>query len=291
MALFPHIPETPPVPEQRQSAARPVATGDPFLIDGPAVISFSGGRTSGYMLRRILDAGLQEDCHVLFANTGKERPETLAFVRECAARWGVTIHWLEYQRGEIDPQAASTNGEPFEALITARRLLPNPVTRFCTSELKIRPMKEWMKARGYKQWWNVVGIRADEPRRVARMLAPNRERWENVVPLATAGVTLADVSAFWAAQPFDLRLKPYQGNCDLCFLKGRAKKLAIIRDDPSAADWWAQQEERMGARFRSNGPTYADMQKSVMRSPLLFGAPPDPPEEEIDDFGDCVCHD
>lgn len=32
---------------------------DPFLIEGPAVISFSGGRTSGYMLRRVLDAGLQ----------------------------------------------------------------------------------------------------------------------------------------------------------------------------------------------------------------------------------------
>lgn len=31
-------------------------TRDPFLIEGPAVISFSGGRTSGYMLRRILDA-------------------------------------------------------------------------------------------------------------------------------------------------------------------------------------------------------------------------------------------
>lgn len=29
---------------------------DPFLIEGPAAISFSGGRTSALMLRRILDA-------------------------------------------------------------------------------------------------------------------------------------------------------------------------------------------------------------------------------------------
>jgi hypothetical protein len=29
---------------------------DPFLITGPAVISFSGGRTSGYMLHRIVQA-------------------------------------------------------------------------------------------------------------------------------------------------------------------------------------------------------------------------------------------
>ena len=64
---------------------------DPFLCDGPTVVSFSGGRTSGLMLRRVLDAHggtLPEDVHVVFTNTGKERPETLAFVAECA-RLGV----------------------------------------------------------------------------------------------------------------------------------------------------------------------------------------------------------
>jgi hypothetical protein len=29
---------------------------DPYQIQGPALISFSGGQTSGYMLRRNLDA-------------------------------------------------------------------------------------------------------------------------------------------------------------------------------------------------------------------------------------------
>jgi hypothetical protein len=145
--------------------------GRPFRIDGPAVISFSGGRTSGLMLRRILDVGLQPDVHVLFANTGKEREETLVFVDQVARRWDVPIVWLErrpwqerYVRRAKEAAAAgfptvsahlrraalprtptfataSRNGEPFEALIEARRFLPNPVTRFCTTELKIRPMR------------------------------------------------------------------------------------------------------------------------------------------------------
>jgi hypothetical protein len=50
---------------------------DPFRLDGPALVSFSGGRTSAYMLRRILDANggrLPADVHAVFANTGPSRP-------------------------------------------------------------------------------------------------------------------------------------------------------------------------------------------------------------------------
>lgn len=75
-------------------------TRDPFLLtasSGPTLISFSGGRTSGYMLYRILhsNGGLPDDTHVVFSNTGKEREETLVFVRECSEKWGVPIHWVE----------------------------------------------------------------------------------------------------------------------------------------------------------------------------------------------------
>ena len=60
---------------------------DPFFLSEPSMVSFSGGRTSGYMLRRILDAHggmLPDHAKVVFANTGKERPETLDFVQRCS---------------------------------------------------------------------------------------------------------------------------------------------------------------------------------------------------------------
>ena len=49
------------------------------LPDGNVKIAFSGGRTSGYMLHEILEANgdLPERCKVVFANTGREMPETL----------------------------------------------------------------------------------------------------------------------------------------------------------------------------------------------------------------------
>ena len=45
-----------------------------YKIPTPAVISFSGGRTSAFMLKQILNAyggKLPKDIHVCFANTGK----------------------------------------------------------------------------------------------------------------------------------------------------------------------------------------------------------------------------
>lgn len=240
----------------------------PFAIDGPALVSFSGGLTSAYMLRRILDdGGIRPDVHIVFADTGKERRETYAFVHECAARWDVIIHWVE-RPGQ------------FAQLITDRKFLPNPVMRFCTQELKIRPMRDFMLARGYEHWASIIGIRADEPRRVARLRDTTRkERWDNVLPLADAGTTLGDVQAFWKAQPFTLGLRPHEGNCDLCFLKGLGKRRQIVRDNPELAEWWIEQERRTGGFFRADTPSYA----ALKAQPDLFTDTPD--------LVDCFCHD
>ena len=236
-----------------------------YRIGGPALISFSGGRTSGYMLRHILDAHggrLPDDMRVCFANTGRERPETLDFVQECGERWGVKIVWLEWRDGSagyeiVNHNSASRVGEPFSALIAKRKLLPNPVTRFCTQELKVRPIKKYMLAEGFEHWSNVVGIRADEPRRVARLRQSDaKQRWDNVLPLADAGVTELDVLTWWRRQPFDLRITSAEGNCDLCYLKGAKTLLGILRERPDLARWWAEEETARGATFRNDRPTY-----------------------------------
>lgn len=256
---------------------------DPFHIDSPTCISFSGGRTSAYMLHRVLESngGLPKDATVCFANTGREDEATLRFVRDCAESWQVPIVWLEFGGAVVSFETASRNGEPFSALIDKKSYLPNPIARFCTSDLKIKPIDVYLKALGWVEFEMMVGIRADEPRRVAKMAHLS-------TPLARAGVTRPDVMEFWAANRFDLDLRSDDGltplgNCDLCFLKGGAQILSLIREKPSRAIWWAAQEEKIGASFRSDRPSYSAMKAFAEEQGELF----DPTEEAIA----CFCGD
>jgi 3'-phosphoadenosine 5'-phosphosulfate sulfotransferase (PAPS reductase)/FAD synthetase len=273
-----------------------VKDSSPYKIEGPALISFSGGRTSAYMLHEVLrayDGNLPDDVHVTFANTGKEREETLRFVHDCATNWNVRVRWLERtEEGsfvEVGYNSASRKGEPFAALIVKKQYLPNAVTRFCTVELKIRVMRDFARSVGFERWNNVIGLRYDEGLRVMKALARNddaKERFQAVMPLSKARVTKRDVASFWQAQAFDLGLQSYEGNCDLCFLKSRAKLANIMRENPGVADWWIEQESLVraskstGARFVTEY-SYADLLDHTDRSPLLF--------DDLNDEHDVEC--
>jgi 3'-phosphoadenosine 5'-phosphosulfate sulfotransferase (PAPS reductase)/FAD synthetase len=300
--------------------------GNPYLIEGPALISFSGGRTSAYMLKMILDAHggtLPDDVHVCFANTGKEREETLRFVHECATRWGVRVRWLEWRApkesehkglrfAEVGYNSASRSGEPFKALIRSKQYLPNSQMRYCTIELKIRVMRDYMKSLGLKTWTNATGLRADEMHRVWKTYERNdsgKERFRTACPMAKAGNTKPDVLNYWFGefytggtpnwpvllsipvrllpQRFDLALADEEGNCDLCFLKGRGKRAAIIRRRPDLAQWWAEAEAEAkcsvpaGARFDANESV--EMLVAAVRSqPMMDFYEGSDPDEEHD---------
>jgi len=262
---------------------------NPYLITGPALISFSGGRTSGYMLHQIVQAhggSLPEGVHVLFANTGKERAETLRFVHECGSRWNVRVVWLEWrdtaeQFEIVGFNSASRRGEPFQALIEKKKALPNGTARWCTSMLKILPMHAYMAALGHPigTYREAVGLRHDEGRRLLTMYANNdRDKRQCVAPLSKAKIVKADVMSFWQGQPFDLGLRTWEGNCDYCFNKGRAIRERIARDNPDVPLWWAAQECALGKTFAMR-ESVSEIIKYIDRTPMLFL---DDPVEEYD---------
>jgi 3'-phosphoadenosine 5'-phosphosulfate sulfotransferase (PAPS reductase)/FAD synthetase len=257
---------------------------NPYLIAGPAMISFSGGRTSAFMLHEILrahDGKLPADVLVAFANTGKEREETLRFVHECSARWDVKVHWLERLPGGglgfVGLNSASRQGEPFQALIREKQRLPNWQERWCTEHLKVRPLFAFAQSCGWQagQYAEVVGLRNDEGHRILKGLArAEAEGRRMLYPLAKAKVSKATVMAFWAGQDFDLGLLPYEGNCDYCFLKGRGIRKRLIRDGKTSPAWWIEQEQEQNGWF-DRRDQMADLVDECRRSPELFDEPED----------------
>ena len=242
----------------------------PYRVEGPALISVSGGRTSAFMLRQIIDAHggkLPDDVIPVFCNTGREHEATLKFLHEIETRW-CPIVWLEYDVADgqavakrVDFTTASRRGEPFRKLIDKEGALPNVMMRFCTKQLKIRTMARWARGMGWKDWDEAVGLRYDEPRRV------HAEHRDGVLlPMADAKHGLDDVLAFWSAQDFDLELPsgdPVFGNCVGCFLKGRGKLERAMLEQPEHFEQWADDEERTGYRYHKDRPAYRVMMAQV----------------------------
>ena len=139
----PSAPDTPPggapyphARPPRRPRLRHLPGRNPYRVPRPAVVSFSGGRTSAYLLKHILDAfdgRLPGDVAVVFANTGMERGETLDFVDTCARAWSVDVAWLEYdwdtphRTRVVDFRTASRAGEPFAALIARKGFVPSVI--------------------------------------------------------------------------------------------------------------------------------------------------------------------
>jgi 3'-phosphoadenosine 5'-phosphosulfate sulfotransferase (PAPS reductase)/FAD synthetase len=284
---------------------------DPFKITGPTCLSFSGGRTSAFMLWLTLQANTPADVKrwlkVCFANTGLEAEETLKFVERCSVEWDVPIRWLEYTGNEekafrvVNFLWAARNGEPFEALVRRRKFLPNPVSRFCTSELKIRTMHRYLRYfYDWPEWDQFIGIRADEQRRVSKIRARGHStetRDETMcMPLADTGIGVQQVDSFWQTQSFKLDLtvengRTLDGNCVYCFLKPPAQRLSLARQGKYPMTWWVRAEDGSmvpgatgaGARFTKDGPSYEQIERYAKEQTEMF----DPDEEAIA----CFCGD
>jgi hypothetical protein len=229
---------------------------DPYLIEGPAIIAFSGGESSGLMLCKIVEAHggkLPDDVHVVECNTSRERPEWALFSRRVAEHLGIYVNLLEWRPGEpgfehVSWNNAAMDGSVFAGLIDEKGYLPNREAGYCSIELKTRV--SWAFARkelGWKNWTSVVGFRHDEQPRVNGARVRNilkKDCWRTICPMDAAKVSKREVNAFWEAMPFRLGLENHQGNCTLCWKKTGWKLDRIIRNEPGIEQWWIEQEER-----------------------------------------------
>ena len=273
------------------------------------VCTFSGGRTSAFMGLILKDLPKYKEFEKLFvfANTGKEKEETLEFIDRCDKEWDLNVVWLEakvnMEKGIgttykiVDFKTASRNGEPFVDMLN-KYPMPTPIASNCTRELKLAPMNKYIKTLGFDEVITALGIRYDERHRKSN----TAEEHNTVYPLCDdLKVDSKFIRDWWSRQCFDLKLKDYEGNCDLCFKKSVRKRLTLIKDDPNIADWWVKMENKYATDTvpRFDLRTNISMEELIEKSKQPFRTIQDQHElsktqtalfdEELDIETDCFC--
>jgi hypothetical protein len=219
----------------------------------PLLVTFSGGRTSAFMAKYIKDNYKDRDIVYVFANTGKERIETLDFIKKCDEEWNLGIVWLEAHINEqfgvgttfniVDYDTADRIGNTFESMIKTYGIPCKPAP-LCTNHLKTTPVQKYMRSLGYKKWETALGIRIDEKHRINWEEAKKKNY---VYPLITdIRINKTFIRDWWSKQKFDLRLKDYEGNCDMCWKKSERKLMTIITERPDLIQWWDKMEKEYG---------------------------------------------
>lgn len=215
------------------------------------LVSFSGGETSAYMAKMLIDNYSDKfDLFFVYANTGKEREETLKFVDKCDKLFNMNLVWVEaetnkqYGKGvsakTVSFETASRKGEPFRQMIE-KHGIPNTHASLCTRELKDYAIRAYCRSIGLKNndYKIAIGIRTDEIDRVN----PNRKKLNLFYPLVELRQTSKpEINKFWSEMPFRLNLKSYEGNCDFCFKKSERKLLTIAKENPKILEWWREIE-------------------------------------------------
>ncbi|HCN8700440.1 TPA: phosphoadenosine phosphosulfate reductase family protein [Escherichia coli] len=203
------------------------------------VVSFSGGRTSAYLVH-LMEAQRKAGAsvHFIFMDTGCEHPLTYRFIREVVKFWNVPLTVLQV---DINPELGQPNGytewepkdiqtrmpvlKPFMDMVK-KYGTPYIGGAFCTDRLKLTPFTKYCDdhfGRGNYITW--LGIRADEPHR----LKPK----PGVRYLAElSDFDKSDVIRWWRKQPFDLQIPEHLGNCVFCIKKSTQKLGLACKDEP-----------------------------------------------------------
>lgn len=262
------------------------------------IAGVSGGRTSALMVKEYCPA----DTLPCFQNTGKEDRRTLEYLLRLEDDLGRPIVRLEYRappRGEAPSMATfevvthaqlARKGEPFiDMLLCAKAyrakvkgkgpIAPWAMSRICTAYLKIRTQQKYVASLGWDDPTVYVGLRADEPDRIAKMNERNEKRdTDERAPLNEAGIVKADVMKYWGSKPYDLEIPEYLGNCTGCFLKDEADLATALLDPETEAAWWIGIEEDF-APMRRKRTSYAEVlaeapERMRIRAQLAAGEEP-----------------
>ena len=140
------------------------------------VVSDSGGRSSKFLAKFMLDKYGKDNVDFVFMDTGEEHEETYKFIRSCNKAFGLDLTCLRgdfslpigagvgYRVVSIDD--IKPDSKPFEEMM-AKYGVPYIGGMFCTDRMKLKPYKKYCdKTYGKNNYETWLGVRYDEPKRL-----------------------------------------------------------------------------------------------------------------------------
>jgi 3'-phosphoadenosine 5'-phosphosulfate sulfotransferase (PAPS reductase)/FAD synthetase len=137
-------------------------------VGGRKVIaSVSGGKDSTAMCLHLKDLGIEYEA--VFMDTGWETEGTYHYLDEVLPEFIGPVKHLRFERTFDDDREAIAQAfekrmghySPMVRLILGKGMFPSRVRRFCTEQLKVFPMRDFMRSRDDEPI-NTVGVRAQE---------------------------------------------------------------------------------------------------------------------------------
>ena len=189
------------------------------------LLGLSGGKDSSalavYMRDRV------PEMEYFFSDTGKELPETYAFLDRLEAFLG-----KEIVRLNMDPDP-HTNRDFDHWLTIYKDMLPSSQVRWCTIDLKIKPFEEYV---GEDKAYHYIAIRADEDR--IGYKPPKISSLHNIepkYPFKEDGITKEDV--YYILEESGLGLPDYynwrtRSGCYFCFFQRKSEWVGLLEHHP-----------------------------------------------------------
>lgn len=193
------------------------------MIQERHILGISGGRDSAalavYMRQNHPDLPLE----YFFTDTGKELPEVYTFLDRLEGFLGKPILRLNPDR-DFDFWMEEYGN-----------FLPSPRTRWCTRQLKLRPLEQWIKPEleAGVIVHSYVAIRADEPSREGyQSTHPNMKVH---LPLRDAGIDRAEVASMLeqadVGEPDYYKWRSRSG-CTFCFFQQKIEWVRLAEHHP-----------------------------------------------------------
>jgi hypothetical protein len=154
-------------------------------------------------------------------------------------------------------------GKTFEKVLDSAGTLPDPLRRFCTTQMKLEPMFKWWQKNINKPAEFNLGFRANEKRRAKRTLEKTNKNgllemkaiigkrktqnkwglieWQKpVFPLIKDNVFKDTIVEFWKNKPVRFA---WMNNCVGCFHKHPLLIKKMHNRHPNKIEWFASKEK------------------------------------------------